>query len=362
MQSHEAIYTLDEPASGLRAVIAIHDTRLGPAMGGTRYHSYVARQDAIDDALRLSEAMTYKCALAGVDAGGGKAVLMAEPNTPKSPALLAAYAQLLNRLGDRFCTGGDIGFGTDDCDAVRRMTPFIAGTTTHGRGDPGRDTAAGVFNAIRVVAEMFLERDLVGLRVSVQGLGAVGATLTRLLHSSGARLTISDLDPLRARILASETGAKIVEPSEILGVDADVFAPCGIGGVVNMETVDKICARAIVGAANNQLTDTALAGVLHDRGILWAPDFLVNAGGVIGAEEEVARSRGHSFNSTSRGQTDERLALIGNRLAEVVRRAERNSTTPYAEAMAMAQARLDSAERHKAPSPPLREEQIHLAS
>jgi len=341
---HEAVYRVDDEVTGLRAVIAIHSTTMGPALGGTRYLPYRRDDDAVADALRLSRAMTYKNVLAGAPAGGGKAVLIADSSVGKTPALLAAYGALLNRLGDVFGTGEDVGFSVADCEEVRRVSPFIAGTDSAGSGNPAVHTALGVLEAIVTTAErLFGTRDLAGRRIAVQGLGAVGSRLAAHLHDRGAELTVADVDPALVDRAVAAWGAHPERPERIHAADVDVFSPCALGGVLHDGTIGDLRCRAIVGAANNQLARADLADALGARSILWAPDFVVSAGGILGAFEEVARMPGRP--PVPDTPLDERLRGIGVRLGTIFDRAESSGVSTHAAAVALAESLLAAARR-----------------
>lgn len=333
---HEQVCCFVEPRAGLRAIVAIHSTALGPAAGGTRFRSYARDRDALDDALRLSRAMSYKCALAGVPLGGGKAVILGDPMRLKNRALLQAYGHFLNRVGGQFCTGEDVGFSLADCEVVREVSPYIVGTTSAGAGDPARYTAQGVFYGLRAVLEHgFQVSDYQGVHFSIQGLGSVGWRLCGLLHEAGARLTVTDLDGDIASRASRRFGATIVAPDLIHRTRADVFVPCALGGVINRNTIDAIQVRAIAGAANNQLASTEIGETLRQRHILYAPDFVINAGGVIGATEELSRIPGRVFGGPL-APLDDRLRGIYSRLREIFARAEASQSTPEATALHMA--------------------------
>jgi leucine dehydrogenase len=333
---HEQVCCFAEPSSGLKAIVAIHSTALGPAVGGTRFWPYREDRLALDDALRLSRAMSYKCALAGVPFGGGKAVIIGDPAVLKGRELLHAYGRYLNRIGTTFCTGEDVGFSVADCEVIREVSPFVAGTESAGAGDPSIHTAQGVFHGLRAVVETRFSRDdFVGVHVAVQGLGNVGARLCRLLHEAGARLTVADVRSDRTEQLACELGAHIASADAIHAVPADIFAPCALGGVINAQTLPQIQAKAIAGAANNQLATASLGEALRQREILFAPDYVINAGGVIGAVEEVFRTRG--WTQRRLDPIDVRLRQIHSRLLDLFSRAARERTTPEATATRVAQ-------------------------
>lgn len=333
---HEQVCSFVEPKSGLKAIVAIHSTALGPAVGGTRFWPYEEDQLALDDALRLSRAMSYKCALAGVPFGGGKAVIVGDPAVLKTRPLLHAYGKYLNRIGTVFCTGEDVGFSVADCETIREVSPYIAGTNSAGAGDPSIHTAQGVFHGLRAVLETRLDRDdFSGVHIAVQGLGNVGSHLCRLLHEAGARLTVADVRKDRAERLARDLGATVVDAAVIHAVDADIFAPCALGGIVNERTLPQIKAKAIAGAANNQLASAQLGAELQRRDILFAPDYVINAGGVIGAVEEAGRVPGRTVPQLE--PTEVRLRRIHGRLLDIFKRARTERTTPEAMATRIAQ-------------------------
>lgn len=341
---HEQVCCFAHPDSGLTAIVAIHSTRLGPAVGGTRFWPYATERLALDDALRLSRAMSYKCALAGVPFGGGKAVIIGDPGVLKTRPLLHAYGEYLNRIGSVFCTGEDVGFSVADCEIIREVSPYVAGTNSAGAGDPSIHTAQGVFHGVRAVLETrFDTDDFAGIHIGVQGLGNVGARLCQLLADAGARLTIADVRAERAERLARELGARIVDAELIHAVDADIFAPCALGGIVNERTLPQIRAKAIAGAANNQLAAAHLGAELQRRNILFAPDHMINAGGVIGAVEEASRVPGRAQQSLA--PVDVRLLQIHERLRDIFNRAEIERTTPEAMATRIAQELIASARR-----------------
>ena len=332
---HEHISAFSDPATDLRAIVAVHSTALGPAVGGTRFWPYATDELALDDALRLSRAMSFKCALAGVPFGGGKAVIIGDPARHKTTALLHAFGRFLNRIGASFSTGEDVGLSVADCETVRQVSPYVAGTDSAGAGDPSVHTARGVMHGLRAVLEARLERDdFTGVHVAVQGLGNVGWKLCELLHATGARLTVADLQADRVARAAASFGAAGVDVAAIHAVAADIFAPCALGGVIDRATVDELRVKAVAGAANNPLASSEVDDALSARGILFAPDFVINSGGILGAVEEIARVPGRRLPGLA--PLDLRLARIGDRLREVFARARADRTTPTATATRMA--------------------------
>jgi leucine dehydrogenase len=336
---HEEVHLVRDASSGLRAVIAVHDTTLGPAVGGTRMRLYPSFDDAVLDALRLARAMTYKAALAEMPYGGGKAVIFGDPARDKSRPLLAAYAKAVDRLGGRFETGCDMGIDLRDVAVMGRMTKYVGHTPAGSRHDTAALAALGVFAGIEAAA-LALGREMKALHVALQGVGQVGMRLARFLAESGARLTVSDVDPVRVERAAAEMGAAVVSPEEIYDVAADVFSPNAAGGILNDDTIPRLRAAAVVGAANDQLLDPRHGDALHARGILYGPDYLVNAGGLLSVLFE-------------KGVTDEdgvveRIRDIGPRLVALWQRARAEGIAPHHVADRMAEERLSAARARKA--------------
>ena len=280
---HEQVVFAHDAATGLKAIIAIHDTTLGPGMGGCRFWPYASDRDALTDVLRLSRGMTYKSALAGLPLGGGKAVVIGDARRVKTPQLLQALGRAIDRLGGRYITAEDVGTSPDDMAHIATTTRFVAGIDSHGiSGDPSPYTARGVFLGIRAAVRHRLGADtLAGVHVAVQGLGHVGQALCEDLHAAGARLTVTDIATERCHRLAARLGAQAVAPEAIYDVVADVFAPCALGAIINESTLPRLKVAIIAGAANNQLATGDLALVLKSHGILYAPDYAINAGGII---------------------------------------------------------------------------------
>lgn len=280
---HEEIVAAYDEASGLRAIIAVHDTTLGPACGGTRMRAYRGSAEALTDALRLSRAMTMKSAVADLPLGGGKAVIIGDPRV-KSPALLAAYARAIDRLGGRYVTAMDVGMTPGDMEAIARGTVHVSGFDQPGKtgGNSGPLTALGVFEGLRAAVRHRLHTDdLRGLRIAVQGLGAVGFDLCERLHAAGATLFVADLDRARVARAVAQLGAHETSPEDILLSDVDVIAPCALGGVIACAMLDRLKARVIAGGANNQLASGEVAAALTAKGVLYAPDYVINGGGII---------------------------------------------------------------------------------
>ena len=282
---HEELVFVQDKAARLRGVIGVHSTVLGPSLGGLRVWNYASEDDAVKDVLRLAEAMTYKAAAANLKLGGGKAVIIADPHNGKTPELFKAMGRAVEKLNGRYITAEDVGTSVEDMEYVRETTQYVTGTGREegGSGDPSPTTANGVLESIQACVEEAMGTDsLKGVRVAVQGVGHVGHILCRLLHDAGAKLVISDVYAPNVQKAEKEFGARVVSPTEIYGQEVDVFAPCALGAVVNPKTIPLLKCRIIAGAANNQLEDVERDGkALDERGILYAPDFVANAGGLI---------------------------------------------------------------------------------
>jgi len=279
---HEQVVFGHDAESGLRAIIAIHNTALGPALGGCHMWAYENDTAALEDALRLARGMTYKLALAGLPFGGGKAVIIGDSRTEKTPDLMRATGRLVDDLGGRYIVAEDVGTTVTDMDIIATVTRHVTGTSNAG-GNPSPYTAYGVFQGIHAAVEHKLRRnaDLEGIDVAIQGLGAVGYDLARRLHDAGARLHVADINAEALRRAADELGATTVDTHDIHAIDVDMFAPCALGGAVNDNTIGDIRASIVAGSANNQLAERRHGGELASRGILYAPDYVINAGGVI---------------------------------------------------------------------------------
>jgi len=284
-----------DAATGLRAIVALHSTRLGPGIGGTRIRVYESEADAIDDVTRLARAMTYKAALAHLRHGGGKAVILASPELPRAGAarvaLFRAFGAFVDGIGGRYVTTEDSGTSAADMDVIRGVTEHVLGASADkgGSGDPSPFTALGVRRGIEAIAHQVLERpDLKGLHVAIQGVGHVGAHLARELAQAGARLTLCDVDPPRRAAIAAEVGARVVEVDQIVDVECDVLAPCALGGALTEALLPRLRCKVVAGAANNQLRTPEVGHALHARGIFYAPDYAINAGGLINVADEYA--------------------------------------------------------------------------
>jgi leucine dehydrogenase len=287
---HEELIFWRDRVTGLRAIVAIHDTTLGPALGGTRMYPYPSEAAALEDALRLAAAMTLKSAAAGLDVGGGKAVIIADPATDKSEALFRAYGRMLESLGGRYVTTTDVGTTTADLDVVARETRYVAGTSPAmgGSGDTSILTGLTVYLGMKASAKEAFGRDDLGKRtIAVSGVGKVGWQLCKRLRAENAVLAVADVDPDRARRAGEEFNARVVDIDEVWDVPCDVLSPNALGAVLNDETIPRLRCRIVCGGANNQLAEERHAAMLQARGILYAPDFIVNSGGVINVAEEL---------------------------------------------------------------------------
>ncbi|HEV2761277.1 MAG TPA: Glu/Leu/Phe/Val dehydrogenase dimerization domain-containing protein, partial [Acidimicrobiales bacterium] len=295
---YEQIVFCHDRGTGLRAIVAVHSTRLGPALGGTRFYPYASEADGLEDVLRLARGMTYKAAAAGLDLGGGKAVIFGDPGRDKSEALLRAYARHVEALGGRYLTAEDVGTTQADMDIVRRETRFVTGVSRElgGSGDPSDATAYGVLWAMKAVAQrLWGDTSLVGRHVAVAGVGKVGRALLGHLAEERARVTVADVTPAAVDWAVTEVGAEAVAVEKIHAVECDIYSPCALGGVLNTNTIPELRCAAVVGSANNQLADDAAsARLLADAGVLYAPDFVVNAGGLINIAEELAPGGYHA--------------------------------------------------------------------
>ena len=343
LASYEQVLVGNDPSVGLRAIVAIHSTALGPALGGTRFVAYADEEAALADVLHLARAMTYKNALAGLPHGGGKAVIVGDPRTDKTPEKLLAYGRLVASLQGRYVTACDVGTYVADMDVVATVNPWTTGRSPEhgGAGDSGDLTAVGVHHSLKAVAEhLWGTRSLAGRRVGIVGVGKVGGRLAGHVLAEGGRVLVSDTDPAAvARLLAAHPGVEVASaPDDVVVADVDLLSPCALGGIITADVVPALQAAAVCGGANNQLADEGLADVLARRGVVYAPDFLVNAGGVIAVGAEYA-GRGTYDDDAAR----ERARAIGTTLLDVLRRAEAEATTPLAAAERLAEERIAAA-------------------
>ncbi|MFL5578177.1 MAG: Glu/Leu/Phe/Val dehydrogenase dimerization domain-containing protein [Gemmatimonadaceae bacterium] len=285
---HEQLVVCHDKSTGYRGIIAIHDTTLGPALGGTRFWNYATDEEAIVDALRLARGMTYKNAVAGLNLGGGKSVIIGNNRTPSREMIFRAHGRFVDSLGGRYVTAEDVGTSTEDMDFVHMETDYVTGLAGQS-GDPSPVTAHGVFRAIQASAfQRWGSDSLEGKTVAIQGCGNVGHHLAKELYKAGAKLVVTDIDPERVKRVVADTKATAVGTEEIYGQRADIFAPCALGAVINDKTVPQLRVEIVAGAANNQLLEERHGRMLEEKGILYAPDYVANAGGVINVYSELA--------------------------------------------------------------------------
>jgi leucine dehydrogenase len=315
----EALHLAQDPRTGLQAIIAIHNTRLGPALGGCRYLAYPDTQSAVADAARLAKGMSYKAALAGLPFGGGKAVLIRPAHVPSRAALFEAFGGFIETLNGRYITAVDSGTSAADMDCIAQQTRHVTSTTA--AGDPSPHTAMGVFAGIRASAMARLgSDDLHGLRIAVQGLGHVGYALAEQLAAAGAELLVSDLDPGRLQLATEQLGAHPVSTEALPSSPCDIFVPCGLGGVLNQQTVAQLHCAVVAGAANNQLASPEVAELLEARGILYAPDYVINSGGLIYV---ALKHQGASLSAITT-----HLTQISTRLTDIYAHAQAENRSP----------------------------------
>jgi leucine dehydrogenase len=331
---HEEIHFVSDKKSGLRAIIAVHSTHLGPAAGGARFWHYAKDEEALVDALRLSRGMSYKNAMAGLPLGGGKSVLLAPESRQKTPDMLHAFGKAVEHLGGRYVTAEDVGMSVADMIEVARSTKFVAGLPNSPGdvgGDPGPHTSLGVFLGIKAAVKWALGKDsLHGLHIALQGAGSVATGVALHACAEGARLSIADVDQTKAQKLAERSGGKVVSPDEILGLEADVLSPCALGAVFNETTIAQLKVPVVAGGANNQLATPEDGERLHARNILYAPDYVINAGGIINVCTEYLADGDATL-------VRRRIEGIPMRLEQIWREGSETGQDPAAVADAMAQ-------------------------
>ncbi len=320
---HELVHFASDAETGLRCIIAIHSTRLGPAAGGCRMWPYATSAEAITDVLRLSRGMSYKNAMAGLPLGGGKAVILGDPARHKSQALFAAFGRIVEGLGGRYVTAEDVGVTEHDMMNIATETRHVAGlpradgagSEQTAGGNPSPKTARGVYAGICAALQHVHGNGAVkGRHIAVQGLGGVGGNLCRILHAAGAKLTIADISKERTEAIAQETGATVTTVDAILTTAADVLAPCALGGVLNDESIPRLQVPIVAGGANNQLLEDRHGALLSERGVLYAPDYVINAGGIINV-------CGEHLGNWTEADVDLRVEAIGDTLQEIFAQA-----------------------------------------
>ncbi|WP_121742830.1 Leu/Phe/Val dehydrogenase [Natronorubrum halophilum] len=334
---HEQVSYFTDPETGLRAIVAIHDTTLGPSLGGTRILDYDSEDDALEDVLRLSHAMTYKAAAADLPLGGGKAVVLGDPDEIKREALFEAYGRAVDCLAGRYITSVDVNSGVEDMDVIARETDHVVGTSG-GLGDPSPITAHGVFHGIRACAEsVYGAPSMDGRDVVIQGLGKVGRSLAEELLADGASVTVSDVDRDAVDAFAEEYDVETVRPDAVYSQSCDAFAPCAVGGLINDDTIPQLDCDIVAGGANNVLADRRHAAALRERDVLYAPDYVINGAGLITvAKEYLGGTRAEAF---------EEAAAVGDRLLEMIELADERDTTVLEAADAYAERRIEAGKR-----------------
>ncbi len=334
---HEQVVFCRNDQVGLRAIIAIHNTTLGPALGGTRLYDYASEADAVRDVLRLSRGMTYKAAVAGLDLGGGKAVIIGDP-AMKSEAMFRAFGRFVDSLGGRYVTAEDMNTTVEDMGNIRRETKWVTGSeAAHGgSGDPSPVTAWGTYHGIRACLEVtYGSPDVAGRAVAIQGMGNVGYWLAKYLHDQGAKLMYADVNPRRIARVMEEFGGSVLEGDEFYRASCDVLAPCAIGGIINPRTIPMVRAPIIAGGANNQLDDESRDGeALSERGITYAPDYVINAGGLINVYSEL---KGYG---REKAMTD--AANIFNTVKRIINKAKGENATTVRAANRVAEERIEA--------------------
>lgn len=342
---HEEVAFWADEEVGLKAIIAIHDTTLGPALGGTRMWPYKSEEDALIDVLRLSEGMTYKASVAGLDLGGGKAVIIGDPRVDKSPALFESYGRFVESLCGRYITAEDVGTKVEDMVQVNAVTSHVTGLpkSRGGGGDPSPLTAFGVYKGMKAcLRSMFGSDSLAGRRVAIQGLGKVGYTLAEYLCQEGAGVVAADINQEALEHARRKLDVEIVEPDDIYGVECDILAPAALGAVINDDTIPRLRASIIAGSANNQLAEDRHGFELQRRGILYAPDFVINAGGLISVAAEL--------NGDDPSWTWNKVANIYNTVARVVQMAREHDIPTHVAANRLARQRIADAKASLEPA------------
>lgn len=342
-RDHEQVVICSEPKVGLRAIIAIHNTSLGPALGGTRMWPYKSEDEAIRDVLRLSRGMTYKAAVAGLNLGGGKAVIIGDPKKDKNEALFRAYGRFIEGLAGRYITAEDVGTDIKDMEWVRMETKYVTGISRAlgGSGDPSSVTALGTYMGMKACAKKRYGNDsLKGKKIAVQGAGHVSSYLVNYLVKEGAKVYISDIFEDKVDKIVNESGATPVNPDDIYNMDVDIFSPCALGGIINSDTIPKLKCNIIAGSANNQLDDEKIHGqMLIDHDIMYAPDYVINAGGLINVANEL---EGYNYE-----RAHEQAERIYDVIMDILNHAEENNIPTYAASNELAEHRLSQIGRIK---------------
>jgi leucine dehydrogenase len=331
--NHEQVVFCYEPSTGYKGIIAIHNTTLGPALGGTRFWNYGSNEEALIDVLRLARGMTYKAAVAGLNLGGGKSVIIGDPKTPRREMIFRAHGRFVESLGGRYYTAEDVGTSVEDMDYVMMETEYVTGVAG-GSGDPSPVTAYGTYRGIKACArEKYGSDDLAGMTVAVQGTGHVGYYLCKFLAQEGAKLIVTDIDADRTQRIVAEFGATVVRPDDIYSAEAQIFAPCALGAIVNDDTIPLFKFDIIAGAANNQLAQERHGDLLHKRDILYAPDYVINAGGLINVYGEL--------NDWSMEKAKRKAGEIYDTLAQIFELAKNEGMPTHEAADRVAERRIE---------------------
>ena len=337
---HEAVHAFHDAESGLNCIIAIHSTARGPAAGGCRMWAYASAEAALEDALRLSRAMSYKNAVADLELGGGKAVIIGDSRTKKTPALFEAFGRAVEAVCGKYWAAEDVGITPADLAHARKHSRYVAGLTGHpaASGDPSPVTAEGVFRGIQLAVRRAYGSGLDGMTVAIQGVGHVGGILADKLHAAGASLVVTDVNESQARAVAERTGAELTRPDAIFDAQAQVFAPCALGGAINLETLARLKARVIAGGANNQLASADAGRALYEKGLTYAPDYVINGGGIINVAAEIrALDQGGAYDPA---WVEAKLSRLMQTLDEVLQRSRDEHRPTHEIAGGIARARI----------------------
>ncbi|MDP3172907.1 MAG: Glu/Leu/Phe/Val dehydrogenase dimerization domain-containing protein [Phenylobacterium sp.] len=344
-EGHEGVHSFYDEPTGLKCIIAVHSTARGPAGGGCRMWPYPDAEAALTDALRLSRAMSYKNAMADIDLGGGKSVIIGDSRTQKTPALFEVFGRCVEALGGRYWGAEDVGVTPQDLAHARTQSRYIVGLDGHpaASGDPSPVTADGVFRGLRLCVQRALGRDLDGITVAIQGVGNVGRHLADRLHAAGAKLVVTDVNEAAVADVVARTGAKAVAPGAIFDAEAEVFAPCALGGAITAETLPRLSAKVIAGGANNQLADADVGRAVFARGMIYAPDYVLNGGGIINVAGEIrALEAGGLFDPS---WVEGKITQMTATLAEVLDRSAAEARPTNEVADQIARARLAAAKQ-----------------
>jgi leucine dehydrogenase len=337
---HEAVHAFHDARSGLNCIIAVHSTARGPSAGGCRMWAYQTAEAALDDALKLSRAMSYKNAVADLELGGGKAVIIGDSRTQKTPELFEAFGRAVDAVCGKYWAAEDVGITPADLAHARTQSRYVAGLDGHpaASGDPSPVTAEGVFRGIKLGARRAYGSDLNGLTVAIQGIGHVGGLLADKLHAAGARLIVADINEAAARAVAERTNAEVTRPDAIFDAQAQVFAPCALGGAINAETLPRIKARVIAGGANNQLATLDVGRALYEKNLIYCPDYVINGGGIINVAAEIrALDRGEAYDPA---WVEAKLSRLMQTLDEVLQRSDSERRPTHEIAGEIARARI----------------------